>query len=262
MATGAAFDDAAQIAKSQDNLSVGCHIVLIDGFPVSDSSAIPTLTDGTYTQEFERGLGSFAFRALRGRVDPRQVEQEAAGQISKLKTAGIPVSHIDSHKHAHIFPQILRPLLRAAKACGVPAVRNPFGRIAFSQVASRPGLWKRYSQLRVLNTLAGRFRRAVEAEGMMTPDGSLGVAATGILNQRLFQMIVESLPEGTWEFVTHPGYSDKDLDEVRTRLRESRETELRLLTSPETREALRRNGIELISYREMVTSNCSAKPLF
>jgi len=251
MATGAAFDDAAQIAKSQNNLSVGCHIVLIDGLPVLDSSAIPTLTDGSHNEEFERSLGSFAFRALRGRVDPMQVEQEAAGQIAKLKAAGIPVSHIDSHKHAHIFPQILRPLLRAAKACGVRAIRNPFGRIAFSQVASRPGLWKRYSQLKVLNTLAGRFRRAVETEGMMTPDGSLGVAATGILDQRLFQMIVEHLPEGTWEFVTHPGYSDKDLDGVRTRLRESRETELRLLMSPETREALRRNGIELISYREV-----------
>jgi predicted glycoside hydrolase/deacetylase ChbG (UPF0249 family) len=38
---------------------------------------------------------------------------------------------------------------------------------------------------------------------------------------------------------------------VRTRLRRSREQELRLLTSPETKELLQRQGIELISYGEL-----------
>jgi len=252
MASASAFDHAVQLARSTPSFDVGCHIVLVDGVPVSNASEISTLLDGGRKGEFDRSLGSFLARALRGRLNPKQVEREAVAQISKLQTAGISVSHIDTHKHLHLLPQILRPLLRAAKDCGIGAIRNPFGRVAFSLIAGRPKLWKRWGQLTVLNTLAGRFCRAVEAEGMITPDGSLGIAATGELDERLFRLVLENVPEGTWEFITHPGYNDSDLDRIRTRLRHSRETELRLLTSAETRASLARYGVELISYRNLL----------
>jgi predicted glycoside hydrolase/deacetylase ChbG (UPF0249 family) len=59
------------------------------------------------------------------------------------------------------------------------------------------------------------------------------------------------LPEGIWELVCHPGYSDADLKAAGTRLTASRETELAALTSLETKEALARQKIELISYAEL-----------
>ena len=74
---------------------------------------------------------------------------------------------------------------------------------------------------------------------------------TGFLDLKLFTAIVDSIPEGTWEFVCHPGYNDADLDKVRTRLRESRVHELALLTSPEAKEVLERQGIELITYHDL-----------
>jgi chitin disaccharide deacetylase len=252
MANAAGFDDAVRLVKGSPTLSVGCHVVLVDGSPVSSSSRISTLTDGADSRRFESSISSFAMRAMRGRINPAHVETEAAAQIQKLQAAGIQLSHVDTHKHSHIFPQILLPLLRAAKACGIRAIRNPFGRVAFSPVAGRPKLWKRYGELMLLNPLARRFLRCVQAEAMITPDGSLGVAATGALDERLFRLIVENLPDGTWEFVTHPGYNDSDLDGIRTRLRESRETELQLLTSPAVREYLERSRIELISYRNLL----------
>ena len=63
--------------------------------------------------------------------------------------------------------------------------------------------------------------------------------------------LIEALPEGTWEFVCHPGYVDTELSSVRTRLRESREQELEVLTSPQARQALQSRGIELISYKQL-----------
>jgi len=251
MANAGAFDDAVHSAKSSANLGVGCHIVLIDGAPVSNPSRIPTLL-APHDTHFENALTSFASRALCGRIKSGDIETEVAAQIEKVRSAGISPSHVDTHKHAHIFPQILKPLLRAAKACGVRAVRNPFGRIALATVVRRPQLWKRYGELMLLNPLASKFRGLIEAEGMITPDGSLGVAATGVLDEPLFHQILENLPDGTWEVVTHPGYNDSDLDHVRTRLRDSRETELRLLTSPDLRDSLQRSGIELISYRNLL----------
>ena len=251
MANGVGFDDAVKRAKAVPNLSIGCHIVLVDGMPLSDSRKLPSLTGGIDSQ-FEKSIGAFAFRAIRRKIKPGEVQAEAAAQIRKLQNAGIEVSHIDTHKHTHIFPQVLVPLLRAAKTCGIGAIRNPFGRVAYSGLATQPKLWKRYGQLMLLNPFARRFLQSVQAEGIITPNGCLGVAATGVLDETLFHAILENLPDGTWEFVTHPGYNDSDLDEVATRLRQSRETELRLLTSPGVREDLARQGIELISYRDLL----------
>jgi len=86
---------------------------------------------------------------------------------------------------------------------------------------------------------------------MVTTDGSVGVVATGALDDRLIHFILGTLPEGTWEFVTHPGYNDADLQDIPTRLRESRELELGVLTSAATRCLLDQRDIQLISYRDL-----------
>lgn len=255
MANGRAFEDAVRLARTVPRLSVGCHVVLIDGEPVLDAAHLPTLAVAdSGGARFRDGLISFAFRALAGRLDPGEIEAEARAQIRKLRAAGIDVSHVDTHKHTHLFPAVLRPLLRAARACGVHAVRNPFGPrtpLKSSELLTRPNLWTRYAEVRILRTLARKFRDTAQREGMATPDGTLGIVVTGTLDEKLFRAIAEIIPEGTWEFVCHPGYNDDDLKSVSTRLRESRETELRVLTMPEARALLLNQGIELISYRDL-----------
>ena len=94
---------------------------------------------------------------------------------------------------------------------------------------------------------------SVRKAGLVTPDGSIGVAATGSLNLGLLQQMIERLPEGTWELVCHPGYNDGELASVRTSLKASRQYEFELLTSPVVRETLERNGVELISFREFAS---------
>ncbi len=86
---------------------------------------------------------------------------------------------------------------------------------------------------------------------MVTTDGTFGVLSTGALDLPLFEAIVGCIPEGTWEFVCHPGYNDADLARIPTRLRESRERELAVLMSKRARAALEKCGIELMSYRDV-----------
>jgi len=251
MANGAAFAEAAQLARTAPKLSIGCHVVLTDGEPVLGAEQLPSLTAAAH---FRDGMATFAARAIGGRMRAEEIAAEAAAQIRKIQSAGIAVSHIDTHKHTHLFPKILRPLLRAAADCGVHAIRNPFGPrlpLRSSHLLRRPGLWARYVEVRILGGFAGKFREAVDREGFTTPDGTLGIVVTGALDETLFQAIARSIPEGTWEFVCHPGYNDADLQAGKTRLRASRETELRVLTLPAAREVLAQQGIELISYREL-----------
>jgi chitin disaccharide deacetylase len=256
MANALAFEEAVKLAQSAPRLGTGCHIVLVDGSPALGASQIPSLIDGGSkgkdSARFHERLSNFALLAILGRLLPDQIESEATAQIRRLQSAGLRVSHLDSHKHTHMFPQVLRSLLGAAKTCGVRALRNPFAPIRGMVLAERPSLWKRWIQVRALHGLAGKFRRAVGEAGMITPDGTFGMVATGALDERRFRFLIENLPPGTWELVCHPGYNDAALQSLRTRLRESRARELQLLTSAATRELLARNQIQLISYRDLV----------
>jgi chitin disaccharide deacetylase len=255
MANGTAFAEAVELSTTAPRLSVGCHVVLIDGVPVTASKKLSSLTTPSASGRFRDSLKAFAVRAIAGRIEADEVAAEATAQIRKIQSTGISVTHIDTHKHTHLFPAILRPLLRAAAECGIRALRNPFGPrrpLRSAQLLARPGLWTRHAEVRILRTFAGRFRDAVDRQGFATPDGTLGIEVTGTLDETLFQAIVRTIPEGTWEFVCHPGYNDTDLEAARTRLRESRETELRVLTLPAARELLAREGVELISYRELL----------
>jgi hopanoid biosynthesis associated protein HpnK len=261
MANGPAFAEAAQLAKTAPRLSVGCHVVLIDGEPVLKGDEISSLVNRIANHDtglrFRVGLKMFAARAIAGRMNPDEITAEAIAQIRKIQASGLIVSHVDTHKHTHLFPKILRPLLRAANMCGVRALRNPFGPrlpLRSSRLLARPYLWTRYAEVRVLRRFAGKFHDAVAQEGFITPDGTLGIEVTGALDETLFEAIARSIPDGTWEFVCHPGYNDPDLQRAKTRLRESRETELHILTLPAARELLSRERIDLISYRDFVAN--------
>lgn len=250
MANSRAFAEAVQFAQELPALGTGCHIVLIDGEPVS--SGLASLTNGG--AQFRSSLKDFAFSAIKKRLSQQEIQREAEAQIRKIQSAGIVVTHVDTHKHTHLFPHVLHPVLKAAKACRIRAIRNPFEPFkAWPKpvIARRPSLWKRSLEVALLQKFSTAFRQLVDEEGMTTTDGSAGVIATGGLNQSLLQATIEALPEGTWELVCHPGYADADLARAGTRLVESRHVELEALLSDETRKALARRGVQLISYADV-----------
>jgi predicted glycoside hydrolase/deacetylase ChbG (UPF0249 family) len=281
MANGRAFDGAVKIARGLPALSVGCHVVLVDGNPVARPDQVPSLlapvgrealpfpplhtgaarpvaaTAGV-PRRFYDGFGQIAKRSLRGKLNSEQMEAEVVAQIQRLQRAGITVTHVDAHKHTHMLPQVADAIMRAASACGVRAIRNPFvpiRPIIFAHVMRRPKLWQRYTEVTLLRNYYRGFRERLRRHNMITPDGSFGVVVTGALDMNLFRAVIGCIPDGTWEFVCHPGYNDQELSLVNTRLRESRERELAVLKSPDARQILADHNIELISYRDLVANH-------
>ncbi len=250
MANARAFVEAVDLAKGLPGLKTGCHVVLIDGEPVE--TGLPTLTKGT--ERFRSSLKGFALAAWRRKISTEEVQREAEAQIRKIQSCGIILTHVDSHKHTHMFPHILRPVLRAARACGIHAVRNPFEPLRSwprRLVAGTPGLWLRSAGVTAFQLFSAEFRKAIQEEDMLTTDGTVGIAVTGKLDQKVLGAILAALPEGTWELVCHPGYADADLKAAGTRLVQSRQVELEALTSEQTKKTLAARGIELISYADL-----------
>ncbi len=228
MADGPAFEDAVAVARAQPGLGVGCHIVLTDGVPLSPPQEIPTLL-GSDGRSFRPSLVSFLLAVLSGRVRSEEIVREAVAQIERLQHAGIDVTHIDTHKHTHVLPRVARPLLEAAEHCGICAIRNPF-EPAWSRSLPhhpRPSPLPRRLQVGLIHSLRPRFLAIpqIRSGRVRTTDGTLGVSATGNLNAGALRLILDAMPDGTWELVCHPGYNDPDLDAIATRLRETREIE-------------------------------------
>ncbi|MFL6311480.1 MAG: carbohydrate deacetylase [Terriglobales bacterium] len=250
MANARATDAAIDLAKVQPSLKIGCHVVLIDGVPLTAN--LPTLTNGS--PRFRSSLKQFAIAAVRKQIAAEEVQREVEAQIRKIQSRGITLTHVDSHKHTHMFPHVLRPLLRAARACGIRTIRNPFEPLRCwpaGMVLGDPKLWLRSAGVMAFQMFAAEFRSALKECEMVSTGGTVGIAVTGLLDQQTLLRILEALPDGTWELVCHPGYSDSDLQAAGTRLTQSREIELSALSSAETKKALADRDIKLISYADL-----------
>jgi predicted glycoside hydrolase/deacetylase ChbG (UPF0249 family) len=203
---------------------------------------------------FRPGIAQLALAALSRSIREAEVHGEASAQIDRLQSQGLSLSHVDCHMHSHILPVVARAVLRAARDHDVRAVRNPFEpmwSVSATHKSSSLRSWNRSAQVTVLRGLQNQFLKTVKQNGMITTDGTIGIAVTGLLDRDLLARLIDAMPGGTWELVTHPGYHDRDLGAVKTELKESRAVELELLTSPAIRELFQKRNIQLISYREL-----------
>jgi predicted glycoside hydrolase/deacetylase ChbG (UPF0249 family) len=199
MASGAAFDDAVELARQNPDLDIGVHLVLVDleGFPPT----IPRLI--------------FSLPKMR-------IYDELAGQVRKVLAAGIQPTHLDTHKHTHLLPPVFNAVVRIAEEFHIPWVRRRFG----------PFRW-------------------IPTRRCRSTDHFTGFRLTGRYGAAELAEVIRNLPEGSTEFMCHPGLCTEELRAARTRLKESRHRELDALTSPEVRAALEESGVKLARYRDL-----------
>jgi chitin disaccharide deacetylase len=252
MATAPYFSPAVYLAFAQPALAVGCHIVLVDGSPLLRPDEVPSLLDPQRpaSLSLRPTAGGFLRDLMGGRIREQEIEAEAIAQIRRIQSSGLTVSHIDSHKHIHAFPRALAPLLRAARQCRVDCVRNPFEPWWSLRATPAASTWRR-AQVHAMRSQRRAFSRLTAEHGILTADGSIGVLATGSLDERVLRSLLQAMPGGTWELVCHPGYSDRALEQAHTRLLGSRDVERSALLEV-IPEALRNDpGLALIDFHQL-----------
>jgi len=252
MANGDAFADAVELARANPTLGVGVHIVLTGGPAVGSREKIGRLADasGNLPASLSRLFGKVSAGLIR-RPD---VEAEMRAQIERVLSTGITPTHLDTHKHAHCNIRILESLLQVAAEYRISKIRMPFENLrgAFRQagVNGLRGLSRRaFVLLSRLSYPAFRYR--THRNHIQSPDQFFGFVATGQLKRDGIIQIIQDLPEGTSELVSHPGICDDDLRSKPTRLLNQREQELAALTDPFVIRETAAREIHLISYREL-----------
>jgi hopanoid biosynthesis associated protein HpnK len=252
LANGSAFAEAVELARGNPRLGVGVHLNLSDGAPVAGREAVPSLV--SRAGQFAEGPESLLLKiAMRG-LAPGEVEKEWEGQICKVRDAGVPVTHLDGHKHVHMLPGLFEIALRLAKRHRIGAIRVSH-EASYLRTALSAGRELRAStvlkqgvQARGLKLLARDARDKAERAGITTADYFCGIAQTGNLTKKGLARLLRSLPEGTTELMCHPGYVDEQLRATATRLQGSREKEVEILTDTEIRNLVASQGIRLLDY--------------
>lgn len=238
MANGPAFASAVQLARNNPNLDVGCHLVLVGGQSLlRPGEDLPS--------SIARMMAAITAKVL-------LPYSELRAQILRILDSGLMPLHIDTHKHAHLFPPVLDAVARLSFEFQIPWVRRPFD-LPVPGPASPSGEipWLVKTTSRGLQFVRKRFDLVLEQNGCQTTDHFAGFQMTGRFRAAQLAELIRHLPDGLTEFMCHPGRLTEELRAAPTRLKESRQEELEALTSPLVIRALEEAGVKLVSYREL-----------
>jgi chitin disaccharide deacetylase len=242
MITGPAAKDAVERARLLPRLRVGLHLVLVEGRPVLPTRHLPLLLDNTgrfRTDMVRLGLDIFVRPAAR-----RQLAAEIEAQFEAFRATGIPLDHVNSHKHFHLHPTIASTIIMIGRNYGLRGLRVPIEprsslAEADPQAPQRsPSFAAPWARL-----LARSARRA----GLRTPDAVFGLAWSGAMTPSRVKGLLDHLPAGRTEIYLHPATRD-DFDGHAPGYHYT--NELGALTSPAVKAAVWRPDVRLGGYAD------------
>jgi predicted glycoside hydrolase/deacetylase ChbG (UPF0249 family) len=231
------WDDAVREARAASGrFGIGLHFNLLVGAPMVAARSLTDRTRGTF-----HSLGGLIVRALVGAIDPADVAAECDAQLGALRSAGIHVTHIDSHRHTHALPGVRRAVEQIAIRERL-ALRQPIERSSGGLTSGR-GL---RAAVHAAWRLAGRADTPARHPARFT-----GIAlhhAPAFASELL--VALDSLGVGSTELMVHPGRVDaalRGLDAYQAQ----REVELAALCSAPVRERLRRGDFVLATFNDI-----------
>jgi hopanoid biosynthesis associated protein HpnK len=252
MVAGAACAEAVQLARATPTLSVGLHLVLVQGRASAPPQAVPALADhhGMFrNQPVLNGFRYFFTPGIRA-----QLEREIRAQLDTYAGTGLPLSHVDGHLNIHMHPTVLSILLELAPQYGIRALRLPREPLGTSlRLDGRARLRKVMESV----TFRGLVRWALprlRAHGMRYPDQMFGLHQSGHVTERYLLGVVAALPRGVTEIYCHASHVDAEARRWRPADYEC-EAELAALTSARVRAALEAAGVGRMRYCDLACSS-------
>lgn len=238
LANGRSFAAAALKAK-QLNLPVGIHLNLADGRTLAGPIKGLTGPDGELP-----GKQRLRQCLLTGGCNLEAIRAELAAQIERVLDAGLIPDHLDSHQHCQLFPCLAKMFTELASAYAIAALRSP----SPAEPAEDDPAGALGEEMVLYRQLAPEARRAILDAGLKTTDGLWGMPSLNRLDEQQLCRLLEAIPQGNWELMTHPGYR---CDQAGPFDGQPREAELAALISPAARAVITRRGIRLGTFGEL-----------
>jgi hopanoid biosynthesis associated protein HpnK len=252
MVNGAACTEAVALAQATPTLSVGLHLVLVQGRATAPAREIPDLVDeaGMFRNNpVTTGFKYFFTPRLRP-----QIEREVCAQLEKFTATGLPLSHVDGHLNIHMHPTVLAILLALAPRFGIVAMRLPREPLRTALRLDPRQPVRKLLESATFRSLAAYARPRLAAHAVRHPDRMFGLHQSGHVTEGYLLGVLETLPAGVTEIYSHAAMLDDEARRWRPPDYES-DAELAALASLRVRAALQRCGIERMTYRDLASSH-------
>jgi len=253
LANGPAFEDALKLSSKFPGLDLGIHLFLTEFKPICLNPHGKLIdSDGSFFNKYIKIIKEIV--KYPGIIE--QIKAEFRCQIECVLEKGIKLSHINSHKHLHIYPSIWKIVLELAQEYKIPFVRFPVENIyRFWQIVLTNNANKEFKEQLTFVAFCMffrvRFSNWKKMNGTIkSPDNFCGLFDTGNLNELTLSGILNGLGSGVTELMCHPGYVDNELLRMSTRLLESREKEVAALCHSGVKKIINDNNIKVTSFHE------------
>jgi hopanoid biosynthesis associated protein HpnK len=240
MVSGDAADEATGLARARPGLSVGLHLVLVDGRAASPPSAIPRLVgpDGRFRGGPVRAGLRYQF-STRAR---RELACEIHAQLQRFADTGLTLSHVDGHHHLHLHPVVLGLVAEAARALSlrIPAIRLPSEELGLARRLDPGGVANKIASRTVFALLRRYGRKRLARSGVGFSDRVYGLLATGRITEKYLLGLIPLIRAKHVEIYCHP--ADPLPGELGPETPPLGLEELHALTSPRVRAAIEGAG--------------------
>ena len=203
MVAGPAVADALARARRLPSLRVGLHLVLVEGHPLLPAERVQDLVDtqGNFRGDMvAAGVSIFLRPKLR-----RQLAAEIAAQFAAYQATGLPLDHVNAHKHFHLHPTIAGQMLDIGRRYGMRSVRVPWEP---ATLLARIEPQHKVNNARATAPWAAVLRTRVRRRGLGAPDQVFGLSWSGAMTEERVAGVLRHLPEGLTEIYVHPAISD------------------------------------------------------
>jgi chitin disaccharide deacetylase len=240
MVGGTAAADAVTRARRLPELHVGLHLNLIDGHPVLPAVEIRQLLRGK--DEFDRNMARSAVRFFFMPRVRRALAMEIRAQFEAFRATGLPLDHVNGHKHMHLHPSVAKLIIDIGRDYGMKAVRVPSEPVA---VLRRAFPEERYRSPPYRPWVVA-LRRRLQRAALCANDHLFGLAWSGGMVEARISRLIPHLPEGVSEIYFHPA-----AQRVPAAPGYWRAEELATLLSPVLRDRIAEFGIRLARYGDL-----------
>lgn len=243
------FKEFAEYAKENPQYDYGIHLTLTSEWkyyrwgPVTDRDKVPSLID-------PEGYLWDNVQLVAANVRAEDVDRELRAQIDRALEFGVPLSHLDTHMGSLLTrPDLIEVYGRLAVDYDLPILfmRDPDGRVAklYPAVAERGAV----------------IAKELDANGLPQLDAVLQFYDSVAHEKRVqtYYQALSNLPEGVTEMIIHCGYADDELKGI-TSSAELRDSDRRIFSSDETRQLLKDQGVELITWRQLHQKTLKPRP--
>jgi len=240
---GSEYEEALAFCRRVPGLSAGLHLVFTGEEALSAAAGKNGLCgrDGRLPGSWP----VFLARYFLGGIGLRGLEKEIKAQFGKISSAGVRVTHVNSHQHLHLLPAILDIVISNCREYGVRYIRVPFSGPARHWLGAdrRRAAWQI-----ILNMLCARALSRVKKAGLQACTETSGVLYSGRMGRSELKGMIAALKEGKTEIICHPGRDGGELSSLYGGWGYAWDKETDSLCSADVKGSLKEYGISLCGF--------------